>query len=76
MLPICGVGINLAIQHTIVATNLLAGPLLAGTLKAGNLERMPKRRMIPTRAMQAFQIFGQKFLIGLLLRSSDEVSPP
>lgn len=76
MSPVGGVGINLAIQDAVAAVNILAGPLKAGTLTTDDLHAVQKRRMFPTRVTQAFQVFAQRFLIGPVLRSSGEVSPP
>jgi 2-polyprenyl-6-methoxyphenol hydroxylase-like FAD-dependent oxidoreductase len=70
MSPIGGVGINLAIQDAIAAANLLAGPLRQGTLSEADLAAVQKRRMLPTRATQAFQTIVQNRFVDPLLRST------
>jgi 2-polyprenyl-6-methoxyphenol hydroxylase-like FAD-dependent oxidoreductase len=69
MSPVGGVGINLAIQDAVAAANILAGPLRAGTLRESDLARVQKRRMLPTRATQAFQVFAQNNVLGAILGS-------
>lgn len=55
MSPIGGVGINLAVQDAVAAATLLAGPLLAGRVTATDLERVRRRRLLPTVAVQTLQ---------------------
>lgn len=67
MSPIGGIGINLAIQDAVAAANILAGPLAAGQDVDPLLERVQKRRMFPTRVIQAGQKLAQNRIIGRLL---------
>jgi 2-polyprenyl-6-methoxyphenol hydroxylase-like FAD-dependent oxidoreductase len=63
MSPIAGVGINLAIQDAVAATNILAGPLLAGTVTEHDLARVQRRRSLPTRLTQRVQLLVQRQII-------------
>jgi 2-polyprenyl-6-methoxyphenol hydroxylase-like FAD-dependent oxidoreductase len=69
MSPIGGVGINLAIQDAVAAANALAGPLLERSVSLGHLAEIQKRRMFPTRAIQAIQVFLQNRVIQPFLGS-------
>ena len=73
MSPVGGIGINLAIQDAVAAANLLARPLLA--LQSGSLPvhaalqridraaaRVQRRRELPTRITQGFQVLVHRFL--------------
>ncbi|MBS0503812.1 MAG: FAD-dependent oxidoreductase [Proteobacteria bacterium] len=73
MSPIGGIGINLAIQDAVAAANALAGPLAKGANVDILLERVQRRRMFPTRVIQAGQKAAQDNLIGRLL---DTAGPP
>ena len=63
MSPIGGVGINLAIQDAVAATNILAGPLAAGAPIDHLLGKVQSRRMLPTRIVQGVQRRVQNRLI-------------
>jgi len=63
MSPIGGVGINLAIQDAVAASNLLAAPLREGRLKDSDLAAVQRRRLFPARATQAMQVFLQNRII-------------
>jgi 2-polyprenyl-6-methoxyphenol hydroxylase-like FAD-dependent oxidoreductase len=76
MSPIGGVGINLAIQDAVAAANLLAEPLLKGTPSDADLHAVQSRRMFPTRATQAMQVFVQKRVIRNVLGASQPLSVP
>ena len=67
MSPIGGVGINLAIQDAVAASNLLTAPLLAGTLAESDLAAVQKRREPPTRKTQALQVFIQNHVVERVL---------
>jgi 2-polyprenyl-6-methoxyphenol hydroxylase-like FAD-dependent oxidoreductase len=67
MSPIGGIGINLAIQDAVAAANLLAGPLCGGKNVDGLLSLVEKRRLWPTRVIQAGQKTAQDRVIGRLL---------
>ena len=73
MSPIGGVGINLAIQDAVAAANMLAAPLARGADVDALLDRVQRRRMFPTRVIQAGQKAAQVNFIGRLL---DEARPP
>ena len=67
MSPIGGIGINLAIQDAVAAANLLAGPLCGGKDVDRLLSLVEKRRLWPTRVVQAGQKAAQDRIIGRLL---------
>ena len=69
MSPIGGIGINLAIQDAVAAANALAGPLARGDDVDPLLERVQKRRMLPTRLIQAGQRLAQERVIGRVLEA-------
>jgi 2-polyprenyl-6-methoxyphenol hydroxylase-like FAD-dependent oxidoreductase len=60
MTPVGGVGINYAVQDAVVAANLLSGPLKRGRLQLRDLAAVQRRRLIPTRLIQAFQVLLQR----------------
>ena len=76
MSPIGGVGINLAIQDAVAASNILAGPLRENRLADSDLEAVQKRRLFPARATQAMQVFIQNRMIAPALLNQGPVSPP
>lgn len=63
MSPAGGVGINLAIQDAIAASNLLAQKLISGTPTLGDLERVQARREWPTRVLQRMQRLVHRRLV-------------
>jgi 2-polyprenyl-6-methoxyphenol hydroxylase-like FAD-dependent oxidoreductase len=68
MSPIGGIGINLAIQDAVAAANILAEPLAGGENVDPLLGRVQKRRLLPTRVIQAAQKAAQDRVIGRLLQ--------
>ncbi len=63
MSPVGGVGINLAVQDAIAAANLLAAPLAAGRpISEHELDAVRRRRLLPTRIVQGFQVLVQNRL--------------
>jgi 2-polyprenyl-6-methoxyphenol hydroxylase-like FAD-dependent oxidoreductase len=76
MSPIGGVGINLAIQDAVAATNILADPLRAGAVTLEHLAQVQKRREWPTRVTQAFQRAIQNRVIGPLLAGTRQPKVP
>jgi len=76
MSPLGGVGINLAIQDAIAASNLLAAPLRDDQMTAGELHRVQQRRAWPARMTQRLQIFLQDRVISRVLRGDSPLSPP
>ncbi len=74
MSPAGGVGINLAIQDAVAAANIL-GPVLArGVPRLTDLKKVQRRRMLPTRIVQAAQVLAQNTLLAPVLASGD--APP
>jgi 2-polyprenyl-6-methoxyphenol hydroxylase-like FAD-dependent oxidoreductase len=56
MSPAGGVGINLAIQDAVAAANLLTGPLQRRKITEALLASVQRRRDLPTRLTQTFQL--------------------
>jgi 2-polyprenyl-6-methoxyphenol hydroxylase-like FAD-dependent oxidoreductase len=73
MSPIGGVGINLAVADAVAAANILCAPLREGRLTNADLAKVQRRRELPTRVIQAIQVFGQDRVIGPNL--SGDLSP-
>jgi 2-polyprenyl-6-methoxyphenol hydroxylase-like FAD-dependent oxidoreductase len=63
MSPIGGIGINIAVQDAVAASNILAAPLREGRLKDSDLAAVQARRLFPVRATQAMQVFLQNRVI-------------
>ena len=76
MSPIGGVGINLAIQDAVAAANILAPQLRQGAPSDDDLRAVQRRREFPTRATQQLQLFIQNRVIGRVLESTGQLSPP
>ena len=76
MSPIGGVGINLAIQDAVAASNLLGPKLRQNNLTESDLEAVQRRRSFPTRATQRFQILIQNNVIRKVLGSDKTLSAP
>jgi 2-polyprenyl-6-methoxyphenol hydroxylase-like FAD-dependent oxidoreductase len=55
MSPNGGLGINLAVQDAVAATNILAGPLLAGSVRPRDLAAVQRRRSWQTNYFQKQQ---------------------
>jgi 2-polyprenyl-6-methoxyphenol hydroxylase-like FAD-dependent oxidoreductase len=73
MSPIGGIGINLAIQDAVAAANVLAGPLARGEDVDRLLGKVERRRLFPTRVIQAAQELAQDNIIGRLLQSREPI---
>ena len=73
MSPIGGIGINLAIQDGVAAANVLAGPLARGDKVDALLGKVEKRRLFPTRVIQAAQKTAQDWIIGRLLLPGEPI---
>ncbi|HEX3773691.1 MAG TPA: FAD-dependent oxidoreductase [Polyangiaceae bacterium] len=71
MSPVGGVGINLAIQDAVAASNLLAEPLRRNRVTEDDLRRVQARRALPTRVTQALQIQAHERVLGPALARSD-----
>jgi 2-polyprenyl-6-methoxyphenol hydroxylase-like FAD-dependent oxidoreductase len=69
MSPVGGIGINLAIQDAVAAANALAAPLSKGRLTDDDLRLVQKRRALPTRLTQSFQLAIQNRVIKRTLES-------
>jgi 2-polyprenyl-6-methoxyphenol hydroxylase-like FAD-dependent oxidoreductase len=67
MSPVGGVGINLAIQDAVAASNLLAEALRERRLKTSDLAAVQKRRDWPARVTQQAQIAIQNELLAPVL---------
>jgi 2-polyprenyl-6-methoxyphenol hydroxylase-like FAD-dependent oxidoreductase len=68
MSPVGGVGINLAIQDAVAASNILSA--------GGSLQEIQKRRQWPVRVTQRLQILMQDRVISPLLSGQNPVKPP
>ena len=68
MSPVGGVGINLAIQDAVAASNILSA--------GGSLQEIQKRREWPVRVTQRLQILMQDRVITPLLRGEKTVRAP
>jgi 2-polyprenyl-6-methoxyphenol hydroxylase-like FAD-dependent oxidoreductase len=76
MSPIGGVGINLAIQDSVAAANILAGPLARGAVSLADLEQVQRRRELPARVTQAVQVWIQDRLIQQILGTNEQIPVP
>ena len=76
MSPIGGVGINLAIQDAVATANILAPRFRQGAPVDDHLQAVQRRREFPTRATQQLQLFIQNRVIGRVLESTGQLSPP
>ena len=74
MSPIGGIGINLAVQDAVAAANCLAGPLSRGEDADELLHLVQKRRLWPTRVIQAGQKAAQDRIIGRLLALREPIT--
>jgi 2-polyprenyl-6-methoxyphenol hydroxylase-like FAD-dependent oxidoreductase len=63
MSPVGGVGINLAIQDAVAAANALAAPLGERRVTDSVLRQVQRRRALPTRLTQSFQLAIQNRVI-------------
>ena len=75
MSPVGGVGINLAVQDAVAASNILAAPLLARQISEADLARVQKRREFPTRVTQGFQVLVQNRVLTPLLGGQQMTTP-
>jgi 2-polyprenyl-6-methoxyphenol hydroxylase-like FAD-dependent oxidoreductase len=76
MSPIGGVGVNIAVQDAVAASNILAAPLKEGRLREADLEAVQARRLWPVRATQAMQLFLQNRMIAPTLAGTRPLRPP
>jgi 2-polyprenyl-6-methoxyphenol hydroxylase-like FAD-dependent oxidoreductase len=59
MSPVGGIGINLAVADAVAAANALYKPLRENRLTEADLAKVQRRREVPTRIIQAGQVFIQ-----------------
>ena len=76
MSPVGGVGINYAIMDAAEAANVLAGPLMKGVPEVRHLREVQRRRVWPTRLIQALQTRIQKRVIASALDPRGTFSVP
>jgi 2-polyprenyl-6-methoxyphenol hydroxylase-like FAD-dependent oxidoreductase len=76
MSPIGGVGVNIAVQDAVAASNILAAPLRDGRLVDSDLAAVQARRMFPVRATQAVQVFLQNRMIAPTLAGTRPLTVP
>jgi 2-polyprenyl-6-methoxyphenol hydroxylase-like FAD-dependent oxidoreductase len=76
MSPVGGVGINLAIQDAIAASNLLTDAFVRGVPTEADLRRVQSRRELPTRQTQGLQVFLQERILNRVLDSSKKITLP
>jgi 2-polyprenyl-6-methoxyphenol hydroxylase-like FAD-dependent oxidoreductase len=63
MSPAGGIGINLAVADAAAAANILCAPLREGRLTDADLAKVQRRRELPTRLIQAGQVFVQNRVV-------------
>jgi 2-polyprenyl-6-methoxyphenol hydroxylase-like FAD-dependent oxidoreductase len=63
MSPVGAVGINLAVADAVAAANILCDPLREGRVTKADLAKVQRRRELPTRIIQAGQVFFQNTAI-------------
>ncbi|HEX4157131.1 MAG TPA: FAD-dependent oxidoreductase [Rhizomicrobium sp.] len=76
MSPIGGVGINLAIQDAVAATNILVPAFRSGRPRPADLYAVQRRRELPTKLTQAMQVFVQDRIISRALASHGRARVP
>jgi 2-polyprenyl-6-methoxyphenol hydroxylase-like FAD-dependent oxidoreductase len=76
MSPVGGVGINLAIQDAVATSNLLYQALHTKQLTIEHLRDVQRRRELPTRITQRFQVAIQNRIISGVLKRGDMLKPP
>jgi 2-polyprenyl-6-methoxyphenol hydroxylase-like FAD-dependent oxidoreductase len=76
MSPMGGIGINLAIQDAVAASNLLAGRLRRGEPVDHLLAKVQRRREGSTRLIQLVQKLAQDHVLARLLRHPDALASP
>jgi 2-polyprenyl-6-methoxyphenol hydroxylase-like FAD-dependent oxidoreductase len=75
MSPVGGVGINLAIQDAVAATNILTQSLslLRGAVRDEQLREVQERREYPTRMTQWVQVLAHKHLLRPALSQKSQI---
>jgi 2-polyprenyl-6-methoxyphenol hydroxylase-like FAD-dependent oxidoreductase len=69
MSPVGGVGINLAVQDAVAASNILAAPLKGGCVTQEHLDAVQRRRTMPMRVIQWLQVQIQNSVLSRVLSS-------
>ena len=76
MSPIGGVGVNLAVQDAIAASNILAVPLRERRVTDDHLQQVQQRRTFPMKVIQKMQTTIQERLIDKILDSNAPAKAP
>ena len=76
MSPVGGIGINLAIQDAVAASNIIAVPLREGEMTTEHLRAVQHRRELPTRLTQMIQVLVQNRVLRSVVQEQDEVRAP
>jgi 2-polyprenyl-6-methoxyphenol hydroxylase-like FAD-dependent oxidoreductase len=76
MSPLGGVGINLAIQDSVAAANILIPAFRIGLPGKDDLAKIQKRRTFPTKITQMFQVFMQDRVLIPYLKTNNTVKAP
>jgi 2-polyprenyl-6-methoxyphenol hydroxylase-like FAD-dependent oxidoreductase len=76
MSPMGGIGINLAIQDSVAAANLLARDVAGGRCVDHQLRRVQRRRYASTMLVQAVQRVAQDWILAPMLRRSGRLTRP
>jgi 2-polyprenyl-6-methoxyphenol hydroxylase-like FAD-dependent oxidoreductase len=76
MSPVGGVGINLAIQDAVAAANLLIPALREKRVTIDDLRKIQRRRELPTRLTQRFQVLMQNRILGRVIETQGKLNPP
>jgi 2-polyprenyl-6-methoxyphenol hydroxylase-like FAD-dependent oxidoreductase len=76
MSPVGGVGINLAIQDAVAASNILTEPLRRGPVAIDRLAAVQRRREWPARMTQRAQMLIQNRVIDRVLGNPTPMTPP
>jgi len=74
--PVGGVGVNLAVQDAVAASNILAEPLRQGQLKGTHLAEVQRRREWPMLVTRRLQLTIQNSVIVPALMEKAELRPP
>jgi 2-polyprenyl-6-methoxyphenol hydroxylase-like FAD-dependent oxidoreductase len=74
MSPVGGVGINLAIQDAVAASNILVQPLLEKRLRSEDLAAVQRRREWPARVTQRAQVAVQNEVLSPVLAATQAPS--
>ena len=76
MSPVGGVGINLAIQDAVAASNILVPPLRVGSVSIDDLRAVQRRREFPVKVTQWLQEQIQNRVLSSVLDARQDFPPP